>query len=178
MTLEGTAGLVAGIRAHSPSLIGWALSSVVEGLAAVIVIWRLTGARTLSPTAERRAQQAVAVSFWLFAPYIAIQAGHDLLTDSHPRSSPLGIAVTISSLVIMPALGRAKHRLGAKLGSSATAAEGTQNLLCAYLAAAVLLGLIANAVLGAGWLDSLIALAVAGVAVKEGRQSWQGQECC
>jgi len=178
MSVEGVVGLLAGFRAGSVSLVGWALSSVVEGLASVIVIWRLTGSRTLSDTSERAAQQAVAVSFWLLAPYVAVQAVLNLMTGHHPSASPLGIALTVSSILVMPALGRAKHRLGARLGSAATAGEGTQNLLCAYLAAAVLVGLVANAAVGAWWLDPLIALAVAAVAVKEGRGAWRGEQCC
>jgi len=178
MSVEGAAGLFAGVRAGSVSLVGWALSSVVEGLASIIVIWRLTGDRTLSDTAERTAHRAVAVSFLLLAPYVAVQAVHDLVTGSHATGSPLGIALTVGSVLVMPALGRAKHRLGARLGSAATAGEGTQNLLCAYLAAAVLAGLVANAAVGAWWLDPLIALAVAAVAVREGRGAWRGEECC
>lgn len=178
MTVEGAVGLYAGARASSVSLLGWALSSVVEGLASVIVIWRLTGSRTLSETSERKAQKAVAVSFWLLAPYIAIQSVHDLLTNSHATTSRLGIALTISSVLVMPSLGRAKQRLGQRLSSGATAGEGTQNMLCAYLAAAVLLGLIANSLLGAWWLDPLIALGIAGVALHEGREAWRGEACC
>ena len=178
MTVEGAVGLYAGARASSVSLVGWALSSVVEGLASVIVIWRLTGSRTLSDTSEQRAQKAVAVSFWLLAPYITLQASHDLVTGLHATGSRLGIALTVSSVMVMPALGRAKHRLGKRLDSGATAGEGTQNLLCAYLAAAVLIGLVANSLLGAWWLDPLIALSVAAIAVREGREAWNGEECC
>jgi divalent metal cation (Fe/Co/Zn/Cd) transporter len=178
MTIEGAVGLYAGTRAGSVSLIGWALSSVVEGLASIIVIWRLTGSRTLSATSERHAQKAVAASFWLLAPYIAGQAIHDLITGTHATSSRLGIALTLSSAALMPVLGRLKHRLGQRLDSAATAGEGTQNLLCAYLAVAVLAGLLANRLFGAWWLDPVIALVIAGVAIREGREAWQGKECC
>jgi len=178
MTVEGGLGLLAGVRAGSVSLVGWALSSVVEGAASVIVIWRLTGTRKLSDTSERAAQRAVAVSFWLLAPYVTVQAIRDLLTGSHPAASRLGIALTLSSVLLMPALGRAKRRLGGRLASAATAGEGTQNMLCAYLAGAVLVGLVANAAVGAWWLDPLVALAVAGVAVTEGRKAWRGEQCC
>lgn len=178
MSAEGAVGLLAGFRSGSVSLVGWALSSVVEGLASVIVIWRLTGTRTLSATSERVAQRAVAVSFWLLAPYVAVQAVLDLLSAHRPSASSLGVALTVSSILVMPALGRAKRRLGARLGSAATAGEGTQNLLCAYLAAAVLVGLVANTAVGAWWLDPLIALAVAAVAVTEGRGAWRGEQCC
>lgn len=178
MSLEGAIGLYAGARASSVSLGGWALSSVVEGLASVIVIWRLTGTRTLSETSERSAERAVAVSFWLLAPYVAVQAAHDLLTGRQATGSRLGIALTLSSIIVMPLLGRAKHRLGERLGSAATSGEGTQNLLCAYLAGAVLVGLLANSLLGAWWLDPLIALGVAAVALREGRGAWRGEACC
>jgi divalent metal cation (Fe/Co/Zn/Cd) transporter len=178
MTVEGAVGLTAGITAGSIALVGWALSSVVEGLASVIVIWRFTGARTLSATAEDRAQKAVAVSFWLLAPYVAVESVRDLLGQHRPEASPLGIALTISSLVLMPALGIAKQRLGARLGSGATAGEGAQNLLCAYLAAAVLAGLVANGLWGWWWVDPLAGLAVAAMAVREGREAWRGESCC
>jgi divalent metal cation (Fe/Co/Zn/Cd) transporter len=178
MTVEGAAGIVAGVQASSVALTGWALSSVVEGVASVIVIWRFTGSRTLSAGAEQRAQKAVAISFWLLAPYVAIEAIHQLITGAHPGSSALGIALTAMSVVIMPGLGIAKHRLGTRLDSGATAGEGTQNLLCAYLAGAVLAGLAANTALGWWWLDPFIALAVAAVAIEEGLESWHGEDCC
>jgi divalent metal cation (Fe/Co/Zn/Cd) transporter len=178
MTIEGATGLAAGLTSASIALIGWALSSVVEGLAGVIVIWRFTGSRTHSRTAEGRAQKAVAVSFWLLAPYVAIESVDRLVTGRHAGTSVLGIVLTALSLALMPVLGIAKHRLGARLDSGATAGEGTQNLLCACLAGAVLAGLAANARLGWWWLDPLIGLAVAAVAVGAGFASWRGEDCC
>jgi divalent metal cation (Fe/Co/Zn/Cd) transporter len=178
MTIEGAAGLFAGVAAGSVGLVGWALSSVVEGLASVIVIWRFTGSRTLSETSERRAQRAVAISFWLLAPYVAVEAVDKLRTGSAAEESVLGIVVTVASLIVMPVLGKAKHRLGARLGSGATTGEGTQNLLCAYLAGAVLIGLVTNALWDWWWLDPLIGLVVAVAAVREGRAAWRGEDCC
>ncbi len=177
MTLEGAVGLTAGIGSGSIALVGWALSSVVEGMASVIVIWRFTGTRALSDTAETRAQKAVAISFWLLAPYVAVESVWHLVARQQAEATVLGIAITISSLVLMPALGIAKQRLGRRLRSTATAGEGAQNLLCAYLAAAVLAGLVANAALGWWWVDPLAGLAVAGVAVREGVAAWRGQGC-
>jgi len=178
MTVEGAVGLTAGFTAGSIALVGWALSSVVEGLASVIVIWRFTGTRTLSATSEERAQKAVAISFWLLAPYVAVESVRDLAGQHRPETTLLGIALTISSLLLMPALGIAKQRLGARLESGATAGEGNQNLLCAYLAAAVLAGLIANSLLGWWWVDPLAGLVVAAMAVREGWQAWRGENCC
>jgi divalent metal cation (Fe/Co/Zn/Cd) transporter len=177
MTGEGALGIAAGLSAGSIALVGWALSSAVEGLAAVIVIWRFTGSRTLSETAEGRAQKAVAISFLLLAPYVAIESVRDLVVRHVPGTTVLGIALTASSLVLMPLLGVAKHRLGTRLGSNATAGEGTQNLLCAALAGAVLAGLAANTLLGWWWLDPVVGLAVAGVAIKEGVDAWRGDGC-
>ena len=178
MSGEGALGLFAGLHAGSISLVGWALGSVIEGLASTIVIWRFTGARTFSETAEHRARRAVAVSFFLLAPYIAIEAIRNLTGDHHVQASVLGIVVTASSLLVMPGLGVAKKRLGARLGSGATAGEGVQNLLCAAQAAAVLIGLAETAAFGWSWLDPMIALLLAAWAVWEGIEAWRGEECC
>jgi divalent metal cation (Fe/Co/Zn/Cd) transporter len=179
MTAEGAIGLVAGITAGSIALTGWALGSAVEGLASIIVVWRFTGARTMSQSAERRAQRGVAVSFWMLAPYIAVQAVRNLAGGHSATATVLGIALTASSVVIMPALGITKQRLGRRLGSGATAGEGTQNLMCAAQAAAVLLGLAVVAIWPAGWpIDPVIALGIAAWSAWEGRQAWRGGDCC
>ncbi len=178
MTVEGAIGILAGATAGSIALVGWGLGSAIEGLAAAIVIWRFTGSRTHSALSEGRAQRAVAISFFLLAPYIAVEAVRSLVGSDHPETTVLGIAVTASSVVLMPALGLAKRRLGEQLGSLATAGEGTQNLLCAAQGAAVLVGLAANSLIGAWWLDPVVALGLAGVALREGRETWRGDGCC
>ena len=178
MGAEGAIALVAGILAGSIALIGFGLDSFVEGLASLVIVWRFTGARLHSDEAERRAQKLVAVQFFLLAPYVTLEAVRHLLTGAHADTSWLGIGLVTSSLIGMPLLGIAKRRLADRLGSAATRGEGTQNLLCAYLAAAVLVGLLGNALLGLWWLDPAAALVVAGVAVREGRQSWRGEGCC
>lgn len=178
MTGEGVLGLIAGIGAGSISLLGWALGSVIEGLASVIVIWRFTGTRTLSETAEDHARKAVAASFFLLAPYLAVEGTRDLLTRHAAGPTTLGIVVTATSLLLMPTLGLAKRRLGTVLGSAATAGEGIQNLLCAAQAGAVLLGLALTAALGWYWVDPAIALLLAGWAIREGIQGWRGHDCC
>jgi divalent metal cation (Fe/Co/Zn/Cd) transporter len=178
MAAEGALGVLAGVVAGSVALVGWGLGSGIEGLAAVVVIWRFTGPRTHSEAAERRAERAVAVSFFLLAPYIAIEAVRALAGAWHPDPSALGIAVTASSVMVMPPLGVAKRRLGRQLASGATSGEGTQNLLCAAQGAGVLVGLVANAVIGAWWLDPVVALGLAALAVKEGREAWRSEGCC
>ena len=179
MLAEGVIGLWQGVAAGSIALLGWALGSVVEGMASVIVVWRFTGERTMSETAERTAQKLVAVSFWLLAPYIAIESVRNLLGEHRSEATALGIVVTALSLVAMPLLGRAKHRLAVRLDSAATAGEGTQNYLCAIQAAAVLAALALTSVWSGGWwLDSIVGLGVAGAAIWQGVQSWRGDDCC
>jgi divalent metal cation (Fe/Co/Zn/Cd) transporter len=178
MTVEGAVAINAALAASSVALLGFGIDSGIEGLASMIIIWRFTGQRRLSEHAEERAQKLVAVSFFLLAPYIAQDAIRTLIAAGHASTSWVGIGLSISSIVIMPMLGRAKHRIGSQLGSAATAGEGTQNMLCAYLAAGVLVGLLANALLGLWWIDPAVALGIAGVAVKEGRETWRGDGCC
>jgi divalent metal cation (Fe/Co/Zn/Cd) transporter len=178
MCAEGAIGLWQGFVAGSISLIGWALGSAVEGLASLIVVWRFTGSRALSETAERRAQRGVAISFWLMAPYIAAESVRNLIIGHRPEATVIGIALTAVALLEMPLLGYAKHRLGARLDSKATVGEGTQNYLCGAQAAAVLITLVALAVWPGGWwLDPAVGLAISAVALWEGIKAWRGEQC-
>jgi divalent metal cation (Fe/Co/Zn/Cd) transporter len=178
MSVEGVVGLVAGIMAGSIALVGFGLDSAIEGFASVIIIWRFTGSRVMSQAAEQRAQKLVAVQFFLLAPYVGFEAIKSLIGAEHPDVSWVGIGLAVGSVILMPMLGIAKQRLADQLGSAATAGEGRQNLLCAYLAGALLVGLLGNALAGAWWLDPAVGLLIAGVAVKEGREAWQGEGCC
>ena len=175
--IEAGVAIGAAVIAGSAALLGFGLDSGIEALASIIVIWRFTGTRLASPTAERRAQRMVAVSFYLLAPYIVVEATRALVTADRAETSIAGIVLTAGTAVLEPALGLAKRRIGARLGSAATAGEGAQNLLCAYLALAVLAGLLANTLFGAWWLDGVVALGIAGWAVVEGRRAWAGREC-
>ena len=177
MGIEGGVAIVAAVLAGSVALLGFGLDSGIEAMASIIVIWRFTGTRLASATSERRAQQLVAVSFFLLAPYIAVEAIRTLVAGDRAETSIAGLVLTAGTAIFEPALGVAKRRIGGRLGSSATAGEGTQNLLCAYLAMAVFAGLAANTLLGAWWLDGVVALGIAGWAVLEGRQAWAGKSC-
>jgi divalent metal cation (Fe/Co/Zn/Cd) transporter len=178
MGAEGAIAITAGVMAGSIALVGFGLDSAIEGFASLVIVWRFTGHRLLSHAAEERAQKLVAIQFFILAPYVAFEALQHLAGASHPQVSVLGMVLTATSLVGMPFLGIAKQRLANALGSSATHGEGAQNLLCAYLAAAVFLGLAGNALFGWWWLDPIAALVVAGVAVKEGLETWRGEGCC
>jgi divalent metal cation (Fe/Co/Zn/Cd) transporter len=178
MGVEGAVAIVAGILAGSIALIGFGIDSAIEGVASLVIVWRFTGSRLLSRVAEERAQKLVAIQFFLLAPYVTAEAIHKLVTSEQPETSWIGIGLVSSSVVGMPFLGIAKRRLADTLGSVATRGEGAQNLLCAYLAGAVLVGLLGNTLFGLWWLDPVAALVVAGVAVKEARESWRGEGCC
>ncbi|OSC43087.1 cation transporter [Mycobacterium decipiens] len=175
---EGAVGLWQGLAVGSVALTGWALGGGSEGLASAMVLWRFTGDRLWSATAERRAQRGVAVSFWLAAPYIAAESIRHLGGEHRAETSVIGIGLTAIALLLMPILGWANHTLGARLESEATAGEGTQNYLCAAQAAAVLLGLAITAAWPGGWwIDPAIGLAIAGIAVWQGIRTWRGHAC-
>jgi divalent metal cation (Fe/Co/Zn/Cd) transporter len=178
MTVEGAVAIVAGVVAGSVALIGFGLDSVIEGFASVVIIWRFTGVRKLSEAAETRAQKLVAIQFFVLAPYVGFESVRALAGGEHPDTSWVGIALAAGSVVVMPYLGIAKQRLADKLGSAATKGEGRQNMLCAYLAGALLIGLLGNAFVGAWWLDPIVGLLIAGLAVREGMEAWRGEGCC
>jgi divalent metal cation (Fe/Co/Zn/Cd) transporter len=178
MALEGGIAILAGVLAGSIALIGFGIDSAIEGFASAIIVWRFTGHRVVSEAAEVRAQKLVAVQFFLLAPYVTVESVRHLAAGEHPDTSWLGIALAVSSLVVMPYLGIAKGRLADRLGSPATRGEGRQNMLCAYLAAALLVGLVGNALVGAWWLDPAVGLLVGALAMKEGLEAWRGEGCC
>jgi divalent metal cation (Fe/Co/Zn/Cd) transporter len=178
MTIEGGVAIAAGIVAGSIALVGFGLDSAIEGFASVIIIWRFTGLRVFSHDAEQRAQKLVAIQFFLLAPYVAFESIKGLIAGDHPDVSWVGIGLATGSVIFMPMLAIAKQRLADQLGSAATAGEGRQNMLCAYLAGALLVGLLGNALAGAWWLDPAVGLLIAGVAVREGAEAWRGEGCC
>jgi divalent metal cation (Fe/Co/Zn/Cd) transporter len=176
--IEGVVGLWQGLAVGSVALTGWALGGASEALASAMVVWRFSGARAFSPSAERRAQHGVAVSFWLTAPYIAAESIRELTGAHHAETSMIGIGLTAVALLLMPVLGRANHQLGARLGSGATEAEGIQNYLCGAQAAGVLVGLAMTGMwLGAWWIDPAVGLGIACVAAWQGVRAWQGHDC-
>lgn len=178
--LDGRRGhhrIATGVIAGSIALTGFGINSFVEGFASLVIVWRFTGSRLHSETAEARAHRVVAIQFFILAPYVAYEAFSRLWHGEHPDTSWIGIVLVTTSAVGMPLLGRAKRRLAHTLGSGATHGEGTQNLLCGYLALAVLAGLLGNTLLGWWWLDPIAALAIAALAVREGLDSWRGESC-
>jgi divalent metal cation (Fe/Co/Zn/Cd) transporter len=175
--VEAAVAIGAGIAASSVALVGFGADSLVEGVAGIVVLWRFAAARAASEEAERRAQRLIGASFFAIAVYVAVESGRALIGGHEPEASWVGIALAAAALVTMPPLAMAKTRLGARLGSAATAGEGRQNMLCAYLSAALLVGLVANAALGWWWADPVAALLIAAVALREGREAWRGEQC-
>ena len=176
--VEAAIAVGAGLAASSIALIGFGADSLIETLAGIILLWRFAASRASSEDAERRAQKLIALSFYVIAAYVGFEAVRSLLFAERPDASWVGIGLAAFTLATMPPLAIAKARVGERLGSSATKSEGQQNMLCAYLSAALLVGLGANALFGLWWADPVTALLIAGVAVKEGRQSWRGESCC
>ncbi len=176
--IEAAIAVGAGLAASSIALLGFGADSLIESVAGIVLLWRFATSRASSEEAERRAQKLIALSFYAIAVYVGFEAVRSLLTGERPEASWVGIGLAAFTLVTMPPLAIAKGRIGEKLGSSATKSEGQQNLLCAYLSAALLVGLGANALFGLWWADPVTALLIAGVAVKEGHESWRGESCC
>lgn len=176
--IECAIAVAAGIAAGSIALIGFGADSLIEGLAGFVIVWLFTGARRGSETAERRAQQLVAVSYFILAAYVGIESVRTLMGGHHPEASWVGIGLAAITAPTMPLLARAKRKVGHKLNSSATVSEASQNMICAYLAVALLVGLLANALVGWWWADPAAALVIVAVALREGRESWRGEMCC
>ncbi len=173
--IEASVAVTAGVVAGSVALVGFGADSLIEAIAGLVVIWRLASTHTMS---ERSAQQMIAASFYVLAAYVAVEATRSLAAVDRPGVSWVGIGLSVVTLATMPPLAAAKARVADALGSSATKSESRQTMLCAYLSAALLVGLGLNALLGWWWADPVTALAIAGVALKEGREAWRGESCC
>jgi divalent metal cation (Fe/Co/Zn/Cd) transporter len=176
--IEAAVAIGAGVVAGSIALVGFGADSLVEASAGLILIWRFAGGRSGSEEAERHAQKLIALSFYVIAAYVGIEAARNLIGGDHPDVSYIGIVLSAVTLATMPPLAIAKARVGERLGSSATKSEGRQNMLCAYLSAALLVGLGTNALLDWWWADPVTALVIAAVAIREGREAWRGESCC
>ncbi|TPG17369.1 hypothetical protein EAH86_08485 [Pedococcus bigeumensis] len=174
--VEGVIAITAGNIAGSSALVGFGLDSFVEVSSGLVILWQFRHA--MPESRERSAQRLIAVSFFALAAYLTIDAGHALLTGARPDGSPIGIGLAVASLAVMPFLSLWQRRTGRELGSGAVEGDGTQTLLCTYLSAVLLVGLVLNATLGWSWADPIAALVIAAVAAREGWQNWQGDDCC
>ena len=173
--VEAVVAISAGLVAGSVALVGFGLDSVVEVSSGLIVLWQFR--HPLPESRERRALRMMAVSFFALAAYVSFESVRALVTGHEPDPSAVGIGLAVASLLVMPFLSWAQRRTGRALGSNAVVADSTQTLLCTYLSAVLLVGLILNASLGWSWADPLAGLVIAAVAVREGRAAWRGEGC-
>ncbi|MYR29095.1 MULTISPECIES: cation transporter [unclassified Streptomyces] len=177
--IEAVVAVTAGTRASSTALIGFGLDSVIEVSSAAAVAWQFSADdHAVREAREKTALRIVAVSFFALAAYVASDAVRALTGGGEAGHSAPGVVIAALSLVVMPFLSAAQRRAGRELGSASAVADSRQTLLCTYLSAVLLLGLVLHAALGWSWADPVAALAIAAVAAKEGRDAWRGKGCC
>jgi divalent metal cation (Fe/Co/Zn/Cd) transporter len=174
--VEAVVAIGAGSIASSAALIGFGLDSVIEVASAAAVAWQFSGR---DPEArERAALRVIAMSFFALAAYVTVESARALFGAAEAAPSTVGILLAALSLLVMPVLSVAQRLAGRELGSASAVADSKQTLLCTYLSAVLLVGLLLNSLFGWSWADPLAALVIAGVAVKEGREAWRGHHCC
>ncbi|MFW3473830.1 cation transporter [Streptomyces microflavus] len=177
--IEAAVALTAGTIASSSALVGFGLDSVIEVSSATAVAWQFsTRDHAVREARERAALRIIALSFFALAAYVSVDAVRALTGDGEAERSITGMAIAALSLAVMPFLSAAQRRAGRELGSASAVADSKQTLLCTYLSAVLLVGLLLNATLGWSWADPVAALVIAVIAVKEGRDAWQGKGCC
>jgi divalent metal cation (Fe/Co/Zn/Cd) transporter len=174
--IEAVVALSAGAVASSAALVGFGLDSIIEVASAAAVAWQFSGR---DPEArERAALRIIALSFFALAAYVTVESVRALLGATEAMPSTVGIVLAALSLLVMPVLSHAQRRAGRELGSLSAVADSKQTLLCTYLSAVLLVGLLLNTLFGWSWADPIAALVIAAVALREGRQAWQGHHCC
>jgi divalent metal cation (Fe/Co/Zn/Cd) transporter len=173
--IEAIVSIAAGVVAGSVALVGFGLDSLVEVSSGTVILWQFR--HRLPETRERQALRLISVSFFALAAYVTAESFRNLLGEGVSAPSPLGIGIAAASLIVMPFLSWAQRRTGRELGSGSVVADSKQTLLCTYLSAVLLVGLVLNATLGWGWADPLAGLVIAGVAAREGLEAWRGESC-
>ncbi|ARF73691.1 cation transporter [Kitasatospora albolonga] len=177
--VEAVVALTAGTIASSSALVGFGLDSVIEVSSATAVAWQFSARdHAVREAREKAALRIIALSFFALAAYVSVDAARALAGGGEAERSLTGIVIAALSLAIMPFLSTAQRRAGRELGSASAVADSKQTLLCTYLSAVLLVGLLLNALLGWSWADPVAALVIAVIAVKEGRDAWQGRGCC
>nr|WP_171048105.1 cation transporter [Nocardia cyriacigeorgica] len=174
--IEAIIALTEGVRVSSTALIGFGLDSVIEVSSAAAVAWQFAGRDPAKR--EKIALRIIAFSFFALAAYVTVESVRGLLGIGDAEPSPIGIALAAVSLAVMPVLSWAQRRAGRELGSASAVADSKQTLLCTYLSAVLLIGLLLNSLFGWSWADPIAALVIAAIAVKEGRNAWKGDACC
>jgi divalent metal cation (Fe/Co/Zn/Cd) transporter len=173
---EAVVAVAAGLVAGSIALVGFGLDSVVEVSSGLIILWQFR--HRMPESRERQALRMMAIAFFALTGYVVVESLRSLFLHAEPDSSAVGIGLAIASLIVMPFLSWAQRRTGRALGSAAVVADSRQTLLCTYLSAVLLVGLVLNATMGWGWADPVAGLVIAAVAAREGVEAWRGEGCC
>lgn len=173
--VESVVAVAAGTAASSIALIGFGLDSLVEVGSGLVILWQFR--HRLPQTRERRALRYIGISFFALAAYVTVESVRALIGGAEAEHSTLGIWIAALSLLVMPFLSWAQRRTGRELGSGSVVADSKQTLLCTYLSAVLLLGLLVNSLLGWWWADPVAGLVIAAVAAREGLQAWRGENC-
>jgi len=177
--VEAIIAIAAGTVAGSTALIGFGLDSVIEVSSAAAVAWQFSAQdHTVREAREKSALRVIAVSFFVLAAYVTVESVRALVGGADAEHSTVGIVLAAVSLAVMPGLSYAQRRAGRELGSATAVADSKQTLLCTYLSAVLLAGLVLNSLFGWSWADPAAALVIAAVAIKEGREAWRGDACC
>jgi divalent metal cation (Fe/Co/Zn/Cd) transporter len=174
--VEAAVAVMAGAVAGSIALIGFGLDSLVEMTSGLVILWQFR--HPVPESRERLALRLIGLSFFALAIYVSVESVRNLIGGGEPAPSPVGIALAAVSLLVMPVLSCAQRRTGRALNSGSVVADSKQTLLCTYLSAVLLVGLLLNAMVGWSWADPIAGLVIAAVAVREGVQAWRGDACC
>jgi divalent metal cation (Fe/Co/Zn/Cd) transporter len=182
MAVEAVVAIVSGMAAHSLSLVAFGIDSVIELISAVVLLWRLgvelRRGEEFSEAAERMASRIGGALLLALAAYVVVSAGWSLWQGQGEEFSLPGLIVAVLAVPVMYVLARAKLRLADRLGSRALRVDAVESIACGYLSAVIVVGLVAQWLLGAWWIDGVTALALVYFLVKEGREAWQGEDCC
>lgn len=174
--IEAIVAISAGTHASSAALIGFGLDSAIEVASAAAVAWQFSG--TDPESRERVALKVIAASFFALAAYVTFDSIRSFTGAESAEHSTVGIVLASLSLAVMPGLSYAQRRAGRELGSASAVADSQQTLLCTYLSGVLLVGLLLNSFFGWSWADPAVALVIAALAVREGREAWRGEHCC
>jgi divalent metal cation (Fe/Co/Zn/Cd) transporter len=182
MVIEGAVAIGSGIIAHSVLLVAFGIDSVIELASAGVLVWRLSvelrHGRELAAATERQAGRVAGSLLFALALYVVVAAAVGLWQHTGAEFSAPGIILAVAAIPIMYLLARRKLAVAQQLGSRALRADAIESITCGWLSFVVVLGLAAQLALGAWWVDSLASLAIVYFLIKEGREAWEGEECC
>jgi divalent metal cation (Fe/Co/Zn/Cd) transporter len=181
VAISGVAGgfaVVVGLASGRLSLLGFGFDAAIDAVASIVLLWRFRiEARhpARAERAERLAERVVGGVLILLGLYLGISTIQALMGDSHPASTPIGLAISLVSVILLPPLSLAKSRVAASLGSRALRADSILTAVAAALALIALAGFAATEWLGITWADAVGGLVIAVVLLREGASAFRRQ---